>query len=113
MTTDDRALYRMQAEIAKVLANPIRLRILSLIGDGEVANATLLDELGISRANLSQHLMLLRRAGIVTERREAVRVYYRLAFPEIKDLCATMREILAKHLTERGRQGRRLMRGLA
>jgi ArsR family transcriptional regulator len=110
MTDDDRELYRMQAETAKVLANPVRLRILDLIGDGEVANGALLTTLGISRANLSQHLALLRRAGIVTERREAVRVYYRLTFPEIKGLCAAMREILAKHLTESGRRGKRLMR---
>jgi ArsR family transcriptional regulator len=103
-------LYRMQAEIAKVLAHPVRLRILSLIGDREVANGQILDALGVTRANLSQHLTLLRRGGIVTERREGVRVYYRLAFPEIKDLCASMREILAKHLAENGRQGRRLMR---
>jgi len=110
MNDDDRELYRLQAETAKVLANPVRLRILNLIGSGEVANGALLKALGVSRANLSQHLALLRRAGVVTERREAGRVYYRLTFPEIKDLCAAMREILAKQLTESGRQGKRLMR---
>jgi DNA-binding transcriptional ArsR family regulator len=110
MTDDDHELYRLQAETAKVLANPVRLRILNLIGSGEVANGALLKALGVSRANLSQHLALLRRAGIVTERREAVRVYYRLTFPEIKDLCAAMREILAKRLAENGRQGKRLLR---
>jgi ArsR family transcriptional regulator len=106
----DLELYRMQAEIAKVLANPVRLRILTLIGDREVANGALLADLGVSRANLSQHLALLRRAGVLAVRREGIHVYYRLTFPEIKDLCASMREILAKHLTESGRQGRRLMR---
>jgi ArsR family transcriptional regulator len=106
----DFELYRMQAEIAKVLGSPVRLRILNLIGDGEVANGTLLDDLGISRANLSQHLAVLRRAGVVSVRRDGPHVYYRLTFPEIKDLCSTMREILAKHLTESGRQGKRLMR---
>jgi ArsR family transcriptional regulator len=110
MNKDDRELFQMQAETAKVLANAVRLRILTLIGEGEIANATLLEALGISRANLSQHLGLLRRAGIVTERREAVRAYYRLTFPEITNLCAAMRKILAKHLTENGRQGKRLMR---
>ena len=103
-------LYRMQAEIAKVLANPVRLRILTLMGHGEVANGALLDELGISKPNLSQHLALMRRAGLLTVRRDGLRVFYRLTFPEIKAICSSMRQILARHLTESARQGKRLMR---
>jgi ArsR family transcriptional regulator len=100
----------MQADIAKVLANPVRLRILNLIGDREIANGQILAALGVSRANLSQHLAVLRRAGVITERREGVRVHYRLTFPEITGLCASMRELLARHLAEGGRHGRRLKR---
>jgi ArsR family transcriptional regulator len=106
----DAELYHMQAEIAKVLANPTRLRILNRIGKGEVSYATLLAELGISKTNLSQHLAVLRKGGVVTVRRQGVHVHCRLTFPEIKDLCSAMRDILAKHLNERGRQGRLLMR---
>lgn len=100
----------MQAEIARVLGNPVRLRLLNLIGDGEVANGALRDALGISPANLSQHLAILRRAGVVAVRRDGQHVYYRLTFPEIRTLCSTMREILAKHLTASGRQGQALLR---
>jgi ArsR family transcriptional regulator len=103
-------LYHMQAEIAKVLANPTRLRILNRIGKGEISYATLLAELEISKTNLSQHLAILRKGGVVTTRREGVQVHCRLKFPEIKDLCSAMRDILAKHLSESGRQGRLLMR---
>ena len=62
----DVELYRMQAEIAKTLGHPLRLRILNLIGGREVAYGALLDDLGVSRANLSQHLAILRKAGIVS-----------------------------------------------
>lgn len=103
-------LYRMQAQIAKVLANPVRLRILSLIGEREIAYGALLDDLGVSKANLSQHLGILRSAGVISVRRDGVHVHYRLTFPEIKDLCSAMRDILAKHLNESGRRGRLLMR---
>lgn len=103
-------LYRMQAEIAKALANPLRLRILSRIGAGEVSYATLLAELRISKTNLSQHLAVLRKSGVLTVRREGVRVHYRLTYPEIKDLCQKMREVLAKHLSTAGRHARLLMR---
>jgi ArsR family transcriptional regulator len=106
----DVELYQMQAEIAKTLGHPLRLRILNLIGGREVAYGALLDDLGVSRANLSQHLALLRKTGIVSVRREGTHVHYRLTFPEIKDLCSAMRDILAKHLNHSGRQGRLLMR---
>lgn len=106
----DIALYEMQAEIAKSLANPVRLRILNRIGSDEVSYATLLEELGISKTNLSQHLAVLRKSGVLTVRREGVHVHYRLTYPEIKELCQTMRELLAKHLNAAGRQARILMR---
>ncbi|HET7876948.1 MAG TPA: metalloregulator ArsR/SmtB family transcription factor [Methylomirabilota bacterium] len=106
----DAHLFQMQAEIAKILANPTRLRVLNRIGKGEVSYATLLGELGVSKTNLSQHLAILRKGGVITVRREGIHVYCRLTFPEIKDLCAAMRNILAKHLRESGRQGRLLMR---
>lgn len=106
----DVELYRMQAEIARVLGNPVRLRVLTLIGDREVAYGALLDDLGVSKANLSQHLAILRNAGVVSVRRDGVHVYYRLTLPEIKDLCAAMRDLLAKHLDANGRQGKRLIR---
>jgi DNA-binding transcriptional ArsR family regulator len=106
----DFELYRMQAEIAKALASPVRLRILTLIGHGEVANGALLDDLGISKANLSQHLSVLRRAGVISVRRDGLHIFYRLTFPEIKVLCSSMRGLLLKRLTHGARQGKRLMR---
>ncbi|OGK82265.1 MAG: hypothetical protein A2X52_19085 [Candidatus Rokubacteria bacterium GWC2_70_16] len=103
-------LFELQAEMAKVLAHPTRLRILSRIGGGEVAYGALLDDLGVSKTNLSQHLAILRKGGIVAVRRDGVHVHYRLTFPEITDLCSAMRGVLAKHLAEHARQGRLLMR---
>jgi ArsR family transcriptional regulator len=107
-TDDD--LFEMQADIARALANPTRLRILSLIGSREVPYRTLLRGLGISKANLSQHLSILRRDGVVAMRRDGVHTHCRLTFPEIKDLCATMRNILTRRLDDGGRQARLLRR---
>ena len=106
----DLETYQMQAEIAKALASAVRLRILTLIGHREVANGLLLGELGISKANLSQHVALLRRVGLISVRRDGLRVCYRLAIPEIKELCASMRGILAKHLAASARKGHGLTR---
>jgi ArsR family transcriptional regulator len=106
----DLTVYEMQAEIAKALANPIRLRVLHLIGARELSYATLLAELGISKTNLSQHLAVLRKSGVLRVRRDGVHVHYRLTYPEIQGLCQTMREILVKHLGAAGRHARTLMR---
>jgi DNA-binding transcriptional ArsR family regulator len=106
----DLEIYRMQAEIAKVLANAVRLRILALIGHREVANSALLEDLDISKANLSQHAALLRKVGMISVRREGLRVFYRLTCPEIKEFCSSMRGIVAKQLMESARKGNRLMR---
>ncbi len=100
----------MQAEMAKVLAHPVRLRILNFLGDREVAYGALLDDVGVSKANLSQHLGILRKGGVLSVRRDGVHVYCRLTFPEIKTLCSAMRDILARHLNESGRRGKLLMR---
>ena len=110
MRQPDVRLFQMQADIAKILANPTRLRILNRIGSWEVSYGTLLRELKVSKTNLSQHLAILRKGGVLTMRRAGVHVHFRLTFPEIKDLCSAMRDILAKHLAETGRQGRLLMR---
>ena len=106
----DLEIYRMQAEIAKALASPVRIRILTLIGHREIANGALLEDLGISKANLSQHVALLRRVGLISERRNGLRVFYRLTIPQIKGLCGAMRGILAKHLAASARTGNRLIR---
>jgi ArsR family transcriptional regulator len=106
----DLRLYQMQAEMAKVLANPVRLRILDQIGARETAYGTLVARLGVSKTNLSQHLAILRKGGVVAARRDGIHVYYRLTYPEIKGLCSAMRGVLAKHLSETGRQAKLLMR---
>ena len=100
-------LYQLQADIAKALANPVRLRVLDLIGGREVSYAALLAGLGISKTNLSQHLAILRKSAVLAVRREGRHVFYRLRYPEIKSVCGTMRGVLAKHLAAGGRQARR------
>jgi ArsR family transcriptional regulator len=54
--------------------------------------------MGISQANLSQHLAVMRQKGIVTTRRERLNVYYRLSNPKITQACDLMRQVLLEHL---------------
>jgi ArsR family transcriptional regulator len=103
-------LFELQANIAKALGHPTRLRILDVVGRREVSYATLLGKLGLGKANLSQHLAVLRASAVLTVRREGRAVFYRLRYPEIKTICETMRGVLATHLRAERVQAGVLMR---
>jgi DNA-binding transcriptional ArsR family regulator len=96
-------IFQMQCEICKALGHPLRLAIVDRLRGRETAAADLLEELEISKANLSKHVALLIRGGIVESRREGRQLYYRLADPEIHDACAIMRSILYRRLKEGGK----------
>lgn len=107
----DPQLYEVQACIAKAMGHPTRLRMLDLIGNDEVAFSDLAREAGVSKANLSQHLLVLRVNHVVTVRREGRAAYVRLRYPEIKVLCGAMRDMLARHLRSEGRRAQVLGNG--
>jgi DNA-binding transcriptional ArsR family regulator len=94
-----RPLYQLKAEFFKTLAHPVRIRVLELLVEREHAVAELLPEVGIEPANLSQQLAVLRRAGLVTTRKEGSTVYYSLRSPEFAELLAVARVILTSVLT--------------
>lgn len=87
-------LYRMKAEFFKTLGHPVRIRVLELLAEREQAVSEMLPQVGIEPANLSQQLAVLRRAGLVTSRREGLSVLYTLSSPEVAELLATARRIL-------------------
>lgn len=96
-------LFVLHSEICKTLANPKRLEILNALQNGEVSVAQLLRRLKLPKANVSQHLAMLRSRGVVKARREGLNVYYRIANPKILRACNLMREVLMEQLEERTR----------
>ena len=92
----------MQADICQTLANPKRLQILNLLKEEELSVGAMVKAMGVAKANLSQHLSVMRQKGIVATRREGTTIYYRLAIPYITEACAIMREVLLEVLTVRG-----------
>jgi ArsR family transcriptional regulator len=87
-------LYQLKAEFFKTLGHPARIRVLELLSDREHAVADMLPQVGIEPAHLSQQLAVLRRAGLVTSRKEGSAVYYSLTSPHIAELLAVARLIL-------------------
>lgn len=89
-----RPLYQLKAEFFKTLGHPARIRVLELLSEREHAVAEMLPDIGIEAANLSQQLAVLRRAGLVTTRKEGSSVYYSLTSPQVADLLRVARQIL-------------------
>ncbi|NUT96618.1 MAG: helix-turn-helix transcriptional regulator [Saccharothrix sp.] len=89
-----RPLYQLKAEFFKTLGHPVRIRVLELLSVREHAVAELLPEIGVEAASLSQQLAVLRRAGLVTSRKEGSNVYYALTSPHVAELLAVARRIL-------------------
>jgi ArsR family transcriptional regulator len=91
-------LYQLKAEFFKTLGHPARIRVLELLSEREHAVAEMLPEVGVEAANLSQHLAVLRRSGLVVTRREGSTVIYALTSPEVAELLRVARHILTRVL---------------
>ncbi len=90
----DNQICKLHAEICQTLANPKRLKIINILREKEISAGELQKILGIPKANLSQHMTVLKQKGIVAARKEGNIVYYRLARPKIARACDIMREVL-------------------
>jgi DNA-binding transcriptional ArsR family regulator len=76
-------IYQTQAQLFKVLTHPIRLAILEELRDGEQCVCHMEAMFGLRQAYISQHLMVLRDAGLVADRHDGWNVFYRVSKPEI------------------------------
>ncbi len=96
-------LFAQFAAVAKTLGHAHRLDLLEQLAQGERNVEVLARRTGLSIANASQHLQHMRRAGMVTNRREGKFVYYQLADDAVLDLLAALRRIAERNVAEVGR----------
>jgi rhodanese-related sulfurtransferase/DNA-binding transcriptional ArsR family regulator len=94
------SLYAEFAVLGKALANPHRLEILDLLGQGERSVEQLAREAALSLANASAHLQVLRQARLVEAEKRGLNVVYRLAAPEVFQLWRTLRDVGSARLAE-------------
>jgi ArsR family transcriptional regulator, virulence genes transcriptional regulator len=107
-----KSVYVLQAQICSALAHPVRLHILDLISDGEMNAGDLLEVLQIPKANLSQHLSVLKEGGVIHARKEGLYQYFSLAIPKIKDACGMIKGILSERLMMEEEQNSILLKEL-
>ncbi len=96
----DWQVFERQARICKAFANPIRLYILHQLGKREWSVTELQQMLGISVPNISQHLAILKAAGVVVTRREGKRVFCSLPIPEVKQACDLTHGVLRRQIKD-------------
>jgi rhodanese-related sulfurtransferase len=94
------ALFDEFARAAKALASGRRIELLDVLANGERTVEALAREVGLSVANTSQHLQILRQAGLVTGRRQGTSIFYQLAAPEVFQLWQALRTLAASRLAE-------------
>jgi rhodanese-related sulfurtransferase/DNA-binding transcriptional ArsR family regulator len=94
------ALFDAFAGVGKALASGRRIELLDVLANGERSVEALARQVGLSVANTSQHLQLLRQAGLVATRRDGTSVYYRLAAPEVFELWRALRSLAASRVAE-------------
>jgi DNA-binding transcriptional ArsR family regulator len=88
-----KATYERNATIYRILANPKRLEILNLLKRRELAVEALVKILKLPKANVSQHLALLRYARLVTVRRNGLKAYYKISDPRIVEPCKILHDL--------------------
>ncbi|MBZ0305724.1 MAG: metalloregulator ArsR/SmtB family transcription factor [Anaerolineae bacterium] len=94
------AINEQFARIAKAFASPARFELLDVLAQGERSVEELAQECNLTLANASQHLQGLREVHLVSSRKEGLRVFYRLANPEIIHLIQVIREIASRQIAE-------------
>ncbi len=101
-------IFDLHAEFCKVIANPKRLMIISMLGEHEMSVGDMADAVGATISNVSQHLRVLRSHNIVQVRKEGQVVYYCLTDPQLPELCKEIRALLLKIMRKQGNVARGL-----
>lgn len=94
------SLYGQFARVGKAIASPARIEFLELLAQSERTVDSLARETGLSLANASQHLIVLREAGLVESRKAGLSVHYRLSDPSVFELMRTMRQVAERRLAD-------------
>jgi DNA-binding transcriptional ArsR family regulator len=80
-------MFDRAAELFRVMAAPMRLRVINALCNGEMNVTELLERIETTQPNMSQHLSMLYRAGVLSKRREGALIYYRISDKKIVSIC--------------------------
>lgn len=96
LMTQDEDIERASRSL-KAMSHPLRLKILCTLGDNEISVQDIVENVGTSQSNISQHLAVLRDKGILASRKDANRVYYRVGDARTLRLIGMMQDVFCSH----------------
>lgn len=100
MTDQERERLRMKADVFKALGNPVRLGIVELLAQGEKCVCDIVDHVGTDTSNVSKHLSLLKKQGILADRREGLKIFYKVTMPCALDFSRCVEGVLFDRFEE-------------
>jgi DNA-binding transcriptional ArsR family regulator len=94
----DKEKLTMKAEVFKAMGSPVRLGIIEFLEHGEKCVCEIVEHVGTDISNVSKHLALLKRTGVLKDRREGLKIYYSLAMPCAVDFARCIEGVLLNRL---------------
>ncbi|MCD6393420.1 MAG: winged helix-turn-helix transcriptional regulator [Planctomycetes bacterium] len=103
MDTKKQLLFDRQAEVVKAVGHPLRIAIVDFLKDGEQCVCDIAEHIGSERSNVSRHLSVMVRAGVLTCRKEGLKVLYKLKTPCILEFISCITGVLRQQAKENER----------
>ena len=94
----DKKIFELHADVCKALGHPLRIEVIDLLQDKELCFTDILEITGGLKSNLSQHLSLMAKKGILKTRRDGQCTYFSLSSKKVAQACRLMREVLVDNL---------------
>ena len=100
MEPRDRERLKLKAEVFKAMGHPIRLGIIEFLQQGEMCVCDIVEHVGTEISNVSKHLSVLKKAGILTDRRDGLRIMYSLSMPCAVDFARCVEGVVIRRLED-------------
>lgn len=97
MTED--VVIKLTAEFFKTLSHPVRIKILHSLENGELCVCDIITQVNIEQSNLSQHLGVMKKQGIIDSRKDGQKVIYRIVYRSVMDVVGAAEKTLSEQLT--------------
>lgn len=98
MQKKSKKVYELKSEIIQAVAHPIRLAVIEYLSDGEQCVCDIVEHVGAQRSNVSRHLSVMTKAGVLNSRKEGLKVMYSLQTPCILRFLACVEEVLKERI---------------
>ncbi|MCL5123077.1 MAG: metalloregulator ArsR/SmtB family transcription factor [Deltaproteobacteria bacterium] len=98
MNTSEKERLRLKAEVFKAMGHPLRLGVIEFLQSGEKCVCEIVEHVGTEISNVSKHLSVLKKSGIVTDRRDGLKIMYSLTMPCAVDFARCVENVVIRRL---------------